>query len=95
MRPIRCCRISIALHRVFNTPTDKIVWDVGHQCYTHKILTGRRDKFPTIRSFGGLSGFPKREESTFDTFDVGTAASISAALGIALARIFKVKILMS
>lgn len=79
--------LTIALHRVFNTPVDKIVWDVGHQCYTHKILTGRRERFPTIRSFGGLSGFPKREESTFDVFDVGhSSTSISAALGIALAR---------
>lgn len=79
--------LTIALHRIFNTPVDKIVWDVGHQCYAHKILTGRRDKFPTIRSFGGLSGFPKREESTFDVFDVGhSSTSISAALGIALAR---------
>ncbi len=79
--------LTIALHRVFNAPADKIVWDVGHQCYPHKILTGRRDKFPTIRDFGGLSGFPKRQESTFDAFDVGhSSTSISAALGMALAR---------
>jgi len=79
--------LTIALHRTFNTPDDKIVWDVGHQCYTHKILTGRREKFPTIRTFGGLSGFPKREESIFDVFDVGhSSTSVSAALGIALAR---------
>jgi 1-deoxy-D-xylulose-5-phosphate synthase len=79
--------LTIALHRVFNTPDDKIIWDVGHQCYPHKILTGRKDKFPTIRDFGGLSGFPKRQESIFDTFDVGhSSTSISAALGMALAR---------
>ena len=79
--------LTIALHRVFETPYDKIVWDVGHQCYTHKILTGRREKFNTIRSFGGLSGFPKREESIFDVFSVGhSSTSLSAALGIALAR---------
>ncbi len=79
--------LTIALHRVFETPYDKIVWDVGHQCYAHKILTGRREKFTTIRSFGGLSGFPKREESIFDVFSVGhSSTSLSAALGIALSR---------
>ncbi len=79
--------LTIALHRAFETPNDKIVWDVGHQCYTHKILTGRKESFPSIRSFGGLSGFPKREESPFDVCSVGhSSTSLSAALGIALAR---------
>ena len=73
--------LTIALHYAFNTPQDRIVWDVGHQAYAHKILTGRRAQFPTIRQFGGISGFPKREESSFDSFDVGHAStSISAAL---------------
>ena len=79
--------ITLALHRVFDTPRDKIIWDVGHQCYAHKIITGRKDQFPTLRQYGGLSGFPKREESEFDVFDTGhSSTSISAALGIALAR---------
>ena len=79
--------ITLALHSVFNTPRDKIIWDVGHQCYSHKLLTGRKDCFSTLRQYGGLSGFPKREESIFDVFETGhSSTSISAALGIALAR---------
>lgn len=78
--------LTIALHYVFNTPDDRIVWDVGHQAYPHKILTGRRDLMPTIRKQKGLSAFPCREESTFDTFGVGhSSTSISAALGMAIA----------
>src|ERR687886_705624 len=65
--------LTIALHYVFNTPEDRIVWDVGHQTYSHKILTGRRDRMPTLRQHNGLSGFPKRDESEYDTF--GTAHS--------------------
>ena len=79
--------LTIALHYVFNSPKDKIVWDVGHQAYAHKILTGRKDKFDNLRKLNGLSGFPKRSESPHDQFDVGHAStSISAALGIAKAR---------
>ncbi|MDK9699741.1 MAG: 1-deoxy-D-xylulose-5-phosphate synthase [bacterium] len=79
--------LTIALHRVFNTPRDKIVWDVGHQAYVHKMLTGRRDRLHTIRQFGGLSGFLKRNESEYDVFGAGHAStSISAAFGIACAR---------
>jgi 1-deoxy-D-xylulose-5-phosphate synthase len=79
--------LTIALHRIFNTPDDKIIWDVGHQSYAHKLLTGRRDRFSTIRQYGGLSGFPLRSESPHDAFGTGHAGtSISAALGIALAR---------
>jgi len=82
--------LTIALHYAFDTPKDRIVWDVGHQAYAHKILTGRRSQFPTLRQHGGLSGFPKREESPCDHFDVGHAStSISAALGIAAARDIK------
>ncbi len=78
--------LTVALHYVFNTPEDRIVWDVGHQTYPHKILTGRRDRMPTLRQMGGLSGFPRREESEYDTFGVGhSSTSISAALGMALA----------
>ncbi|MFD1382187.1 1-deoxy-D-xylulose-5-phosphate synthase [Rhodanobacter aciditrophus] len=78
--------LTVALHYVFNTPEDRIVWDVGHQAYPHKILTGRRDALLTIRQEGGISGFPKREESEFDTFGVGhSSTSIGAALGMALA----------
>ena len=78
--------LTIALHYVFNTPYDQLIWDVGHQAYGHKILTGRRDVFETNRQFGGLSGFPKRAESKYDTFGVGHAStSISAALGMAIA----------
>ena len=78
--------LTIALHYVFNTPDDKIVWDVGHQAYPHKILTGRRERMPTIRKQNGLSAFPCREESCYDTFGVGhSSTSISAALGMAIA----------
>lgn len=76
--------LTIALHYVFDTPKDVLVWDVGHQTYAHKILTGRRKSFPTLRKLGGISGFPKREESHYDSFDVGhSGTSISAALGMA------------
>ncbi len=78
--------LTIALHYIFNTPEDRIVWDVGHQCYPHKILTGRREEMHTMRHMGGLAGFPKRAESEYDTFGVGhSSTSISAALGMALA----------
>ncbi|MFB3884325.1 MAG: 1-deoxy-D-xylulose-5-phosphate synthase [Thermodesulfobacteriota bacterium] len=79
--------LTIALHHVFDLPTDKLVWDVGHQTYTHKLLTGRRDRFHTLRQYEGISGFPKREESPYDTFDSGhSGTSISSALGMAEAR---------
>ncbi|MBW2451845.1 MAG: 1-deoxy-D-xylulose-5-phosphate synthase [Deltaproteobacteria bacterium] len=79
--------LTIALHRVFNSPEDKIVWDVGHQAYAHKLLTGRYSKFHTLRQLDGISGFPKRKESKHDCFDVGhSSTSISAALGMAAAR---------
>ena len=82
--------LSIALHYVFDTPTDKILWDVGHQAYAHKLLTGRRDQFPTLRRQGGLSGFTKRSESPYDTFTTGhSSTSISAGLGIACAKRLK------
>lgn len=78
--------LCIALHYVFNTPDDKIIFDVGHQAYAHKILTGRRDQFPTIRTYGGISGFPKMSESPYDAFGTGhSSTSISAALGMATA----------
>jgi 1-deoxy-D-xylulose-5-phosphate synthase len=78
--------LTIALHYVYNTPDDRLVWDVGHQCYPHKILTERRDRMATLRQADGLSGFPKRSESGYDTFGVGhSSTSISAALGMALA----------
>jgi 1-deoxy-D-xylulose-5-phosphate synthase len=78
--------LTIALHYVFDTPRDKLVWDIGHQAYPHKILTNRRDSFSSIRQYGGLSGFLKRSESEFDTFGAGHAStSISAALGMAVA----------
>ncbi len=78
--------LTLALHYVFNTPEDKIIWDVGHQCYTHKIITGRRHLFPTLRQYQGISGFPKREESLFDTFDSGHSGdAIAVGLGIATA----------
>ena len=78
--------LAIALHYVFNTPDDKIVWDVGHQAYAHKILTGRRDLFPTIRTYGGISGFPRMDESPYDAFGTGhSSTSVSAALGMATA----------
>jgi len=82
--------LTIALHYVFNAPRDKILWDVGHQSYTHKLLTGRRDRFHTLRSYGGISGFPKRSESPYDTFDTGhSSTSISAGLGISTAKVLK------
>lgn len=82
--------LSVALHYVFNTPEDQLVWDVGHQAYGHKILTGRKDVFHTNRVYGGISGFPKRSESIFDTFGVGhSSTSISAALGMAVASHYK------
>jgi len=78
--------LTIALHAVFKTPDDRLVWDVGHQCYAHKVLTGRREGMSTLRMHGGVSGFPKRCESPYDTFGVGhSSTSISAALGMALA----------
>ncbi len=82
--------LTIALHHVYNSPKDKIIWDVGHQAYTHKILTGRRDSFHTLRRQDGISGFPKRSESPHDAFDVGhSSTSISAAVGMAVARDIK------
>jgi len=82
--------LTIALHYVFNTPVDKLVWDVGHQAYAHKILTNRRDTFNTLRQFNGISGFPRISESPYDTVSVGHAStSISAALGIAMGRDLK------
>lgn len=82
--------LSVALHYVFNTPEDQLVWDVGHQAYGHKILTGRREQFHTNRNKGGISGFPKRSESKYDTFGVGhSSTSISAALGMAVASRYK------
>ncbi len=78
--------LTVALHYVFNTPDDRLVWDVGHQTYPHKILTGRRDRMHTLRQLGGLSGFPRRDESPYDTFGTAhSSTSISAALGMALA----------
>src|SRR4029078_7245395 len=78
--------LTVALHYIFNTPYDQLVWDVGHQAYGHKVLTGRRDSFITNRKYKGLSGFPKRGESEYDTFGVGhSSTSISAALGMAIA----------
>src|SRR5882724_7058239 len=82
--------MTVALHYVFNTPYDQLVWDVGHQAYGHKILTGRRDSFITNRKYNGISGFPKRSESEYDTFGVGhSSTSISAALGMAMAAKYK------
>jgi 1-deoxy-D-xylulose-5-phosphate synthase len=82
--------LTVALHYVFNTPYDQLVWDVGHQAYGHKIITGRRDNFHTNRKYKGLSGFPKRSESPYDTFGVGhSSTSISAALGMAIASKYK------
>ncbi|MBF0248269.1 MAG: 1-deoxy-D-xylulose-5-phosphate synthase [Alphaproteobacteria bacterium] len=79
--------LTVALHHVFNAPEDKIIWDVGHQCYPHKILTGRRDRMKTLRQGGGLSGFTNRAESAYDPFGAGhSSTSISAALGMAVAR---------
>ncbi|MBA3828277.1 MAG: 1-deoxy-D-xylulose-5-phosphate synthase [Taibaiella sp.] len=82
--------LTVALHYIFNTPDDQLVWDVGHQAYGHKILTGRRKQFHTNRKYGGLSGFPKRSESIYDAFGVGhSSTSISAALGMAIASKYK------
>jgi 1-deoxy-D-xylulose-5-phosphate synthase len=82
--------LTVALHYVYNTPDDQLVWDVGHQAYGHKILTGRRRQFHTNRKYGGLSGFPKRSESEYDTFGVGhSSTSISAALGMAIASAYQ------
>lgn len=82
--------LTVALHRVYDTPADKIVFDVGHQSYVHKLITGRYDQFGTLRKYGGISGFPKREESEYDCFETGHAStSISAALGLARARDFR------
>lgn len=79
--------LTLALHRVFDSPTDKLVWDVGHQAYAHKLITGRRDRFRSLRTLDGISGFPKRSESNHDVFDVGhSSTSISAATGMAVAR---------
>ncbi len=79
--------LSVAIHAVFNTPVDKLIWDVGHQCYPHKILTGRRDRMRSLRQEGGLSGFTKRSESTFDPFGAAhSSTSISAALGFSVGR---------
>jgi 1-deoxy-D-xylulose-5-phosphate synthase len=79
--------LTLALHYVFNTPEDKLIWDVGHQAYAHKLITGRREQFHTLRQYKGISGFPKRIESPYDTFDTGhSSTSISAGLGIALAK---------
>jgi len=81
--------LTVALHYVFNTPDDKLIWDVGHQAYPHKILTGRRDRIRTLRQGGGLSGFTKRSESAYDPFGAAhSSTSISSALGIALANKF-------
>ena len=79
--------LTIALHRAFDFPKDALIFDVGHQCYAHKLLTGRADSFDTLRQFGGLAGFPRREESPYDAFDTGHASTaISAAAGMARAR---------
>jgi len=82
--------LTIALHSVFNTPLDKIIWDVGHQTYVHKILTGRKDKLASLRKMGGIAGFPKTTESVYDNFNTGhSSTSISIALGMARARDIK------
>ena len=82
--------LTIAIHYVFDTPKDQLVWDVGHQAYGHKILTGRKDNFHTNRTYKGISGFPKRNESEYDTFGTGhSSTSISAALGMAVASKYK------
>ncbi len=79
--------LAVAIHAVFNTPMDKLIWDVGHQCYPHKILTGRRDRMSTLRQKDGLSGFTKRSESEYDPFGAAhSSTSISAALGFAVGR---------
>src|SRR5260221_12323499 len=79
--------LAVALHYAFDTPHDRLVWDVGHQAYAHKILTGRRDQLPTVKQYGGISGFLRRDESEFYTFGAGHAStSLSAALGMAVSR---------
>ncbi|NBU99115.1 MAG: 1-deoxy-D-xylulose-5-phosphate synthase, partial [Spirochaetia bacterium] len=79
--------LTVAIHYVYNTPIDRLIWDVGHQTYPHKILTGRREKLSTVRKFGGISGFPKREESEYDLYNTGHAGtSISQLLGEAVSR---------
>src|SRR3989454_7642597 len=79
--------LAVALHYAFDTPHDRLVWDVGHQAYAHKILTGRRDLLPTVKQYGGISGFLRRDESEYDAFGAGHAStSLSAALGMAIAR---------
>ena len=79
--------LTVALHYIFNTPDDRLIWDVGHQAYPHKILTGRRDRIRTLRQGGGLSGFTKRDESPYDPFGAAhSSTSISAGLGMAVAR---------
>ena len=79
--------LTVAIHHVFNTPEDKLIWDVGHQCYPHKVLTGRRDRIRTLRKGGGLSGFTKRAESEYDPFGAAhSSTSISAGMGFATAR---------
>ena len=79
--------LTVAVHYVFDTPVDRLIWDVGHQAYPHKILTGRRDAIRTVKQTGGVAPFPKREESGYDTFGVGhSSTSISAALGMAIAN---------
>lgn len=85
-----CVELAIAIHYVFDTPYDKLIWDVGHQAYAHKILTGRRDLMPSLRQYHGISGFPKRSESEYDTFGTGhSSTSVSAMLGMAIAAIAK------
>ena len=82
--------LTLALHHVFNTPSDKLIWDVGHQAYAHKLVTGRRDQFHTLRQHKGISGFPKRAESPYDAFDTGhSSTSVSAGLGIVIAKHLK------
>ena len=82
-----CVELTMALHLVLNLPKDKIIWDVGHQSYTHKILTGRKEGFQSLRKYGGMSGFPKANESESDCFNTGhSSTSISAGLGMAAAR---------
>ena len=87
--------LTMALHLAFDLPKDKIIWDVGHQCYTHKILTGRKDGFDSLRTYGGISGFPKRSESDCDVFDTGHSSnSISAGLGMTWLENYNMKIIM-
>src|ERR1700693_5742770 len=85
-----CVELTLALHYCFNSPQDRIIWDVGHQAYTHKLLTGRREQFSTQRQYKGISGFPKRSESPHDSFGAGhSSTSISAGLGMAAADAIK------